>query len=396
MMTPEDILRRAAALCDDDGYPRFTDAEMQRRRQALLEGAAEHDVAQVLLVGIDRSGSAVQWITGWPASREAYVVVDANEPDAMFVQFFNHLPQAKQLAHQARVSWRGPSAVPTIVEELRRRGAPSNRLGVIGPMSAGLHKGLTAAGFEVVPLGALYTELRSLKSAEEIEWLRIGAALSDAGINAMCSGLRAGMTEWDLADLVERAYVPLGGTTHIHYFGVTPMAAPARANPGQYLSYRQVQPGDAVTLELSASFWGYTGQVLRTFAVEQEPSRLYRELHDAAELAFARILDVLADGTTPEEVMDAASVIEDAGFTTLDDLVHGYGGGYFPPVLGSRSRNHDPGGAAVVRAGMTLVVQPNVVTPDGRAGVQTGELVFVSADGVERLHSAPAGLIQVG
>ena len=396
MMTREEILNRAAGWCDEEGYPRFSDAEMQRRRQALLDAAAEHDVTQILLVGVDRSGSAVQWITGWPASREAYVVVDGNEADTMFVQFFNHVPQARQLAHQARVSWRGPSAVPTIVEELRRRGAPSKRLGVIGPTSAALHKGLTSAGYEVVPLGGVYTELRAIKSAEEIEWLRMGAALSDAGIAAMCSGLRSGMTEWELADMVERAYVPLGGTTHIHYFGVTPMAAPARANPGQYLSYRQVQPGDAVTLELSASFWGYTGQVLRTFAVEQEPSPLYRELHDAAELAFTRILDVLADGTTPEQVMAAAEVIEDAGFTTLDDLVHGYGGGYFPPVLGSRSRNHDPGGAAVVRAGMTVVVQPNVVTLDGRAGVQTGELVFVSADGVERLHTAPTGLLQVG
>ena len=28
-------------------------------------------------------------------------------------------------------------------------------------------------------------------------------------------------------------------------------------------------------------------------------------------------------------------------------------------------------------AGMTVVVQPNVVTPDERAGVQTGELLLV-------------------
>lgn len=392
----EDILSRAAAWCDDDGYPRFTDGEMQRRRQALLGAAAEQHVTQILLVGADRSGSAVQWITGWPVTREAYVVVDADEADAMFVQFFNHVPLAKLLANQARVSWRGPSAVPTIVEELRRRGGPSTRLGVVGPASAALHKGLTSAGYEIVPLGALYTDLRSIKSAEEVEWLRMGAALSDAGINAMCSDLRPGMTEWELADMVERAYVPLGGTTHIHYFGVTSMTEPSRANPVQYQSYRQVQPGDAVTVELSASFWSYPGQVLRTFAVEQEPSPLYRELHNVAELAFSRILDVLADGTTPEEVMDAAGVIEDAGFTTLDDLVHGFGGGYFPPVLGSRSRNHDPGGAATVRAGMTLVVQPNVVTLDGCAGVQTGELVSVTADGVERLHAAPTGLIRVG
>lgn len=395
MMPRDEITARIARWLDDDGYPRFSDAEMQRRRTALFEAAAQHDVQRVLLVGADRSGSAIQWITAWPVTREAYVVVDADEPDAMFVQFFNHVPLAKQIAKDARVSWRGPSAVDTIAEELRRRGG-SNRIGVIGPMTAPLSKGLRDAGFELVPMGADYVELRQIKSDEEVEWLRIGAALSDAGIAAMCSDLRSGITEHELADLVERAYVPLGGTTHIHYIAATPMTSAHRANPAQYQSYRRIQPGDAVTIELSAAFWGYAGQVLRTFAVEAEPEPLYAELHAAAQEAFTRIVGVLRDGTTPADVMQAAGVIEDAGFTTLDDLVHGYGGGYFPPILGSRSRNHDPGQAIDVRAGMTLVVQPNVVTTDGQAGVQTGGLVLVTRDGAEPLHGAPEGFLRVG
>jgi Xaa-Pro aminopeptidase len=48
------------------------------------------------------------------------------------------------------------------------------------------------------------------------------------------------------------------------------------------------------------------------------------------------------------------------------------------------------------RAGMTVVVQPNVVTPDETAGVQTGELLLVTADGAERLHAVPRGLHVVG
>ena len=40
---------------------------------------------------------------------------------------------------------------------------------------------------------------------------------------------------------------------------------------------------------------------------------------------------------------------------------------------------------------MTVVVQPNVVTPDHRAGVQCGELVLVTEGGVRHLHNAPAG-----
>jgi Xaa-Pro aminopeptidase len=42
-----------------------------------------------------------------------------------------------------------------------------------------------------------------------------------------------------------------------------------------------------------------------------------------------------------------------------------------------------------LQSGMTIVVQPNVVTPDASAGVQVGELVVVTESGYERLHAAP-------
>jgi Xaa-Pro aminopeptidase len=42
-----------------------------------------------------------------------------------------------------------------------------------------------------------------------------------------------------------------------------------------------------------------------------------------------------------------------------------------------------------LQAGMTVVVQPNVITPDQRAGVQVGELVLITDRGFERLHKAP-------
>lgn len=379
-----------------DGHPRFSHAEMRRRRTALLEAAAERGVSRLLVVGADRSGTGVQWLTGWPVTREAATIVDADHRDVLLVGFYNHVPQARELAVDADVAWVGPSAAASVTDELDRRGHGSGALGVIGPLRAATAEALASTGVEIVDLNPVYTRLRQVKSPEEVDWLRRGAALSDAGIAALTDGLRSGLSEYELCDLVERAYVPLGGTTHIHYFGVTPMSAPSRANPAQYPSARRVEAGDSVMLELSAAFGGYAGQVLRTFAVEADATPLYQDLHDVAESAFDAIASVLRDGTTPEEIVDAAAVIEEAGFTTLDDLVHGFGGGYLPPVLGSRSRDLDNAHAGPVRAGMTLVVQPNVVTPDGSAGVQFGELLLVTERGAERLHGAPRGLVRVG
>jgi Xaa-Pro aminopeptidase len=166
------------------------------------------------------------------------------------------------------------------------------------------------------------------------------------------------------------------------------------AVPAQFPSTRRVEKGDVVFAEISAAFWEHPGQVLRSFAVGEEPL-LYRELHAAAAAAFDAIAALLKDGAKPADVIAAAGVIEAAGFTTIDDLVHGYGGGYLPPILGSKSRPAGPIPEEPFKAGETVVIQPNVVTRDGRAGVQTGELVLVTAAGIERLHAVPRGFARV-
>jgi Xaa-Pro dipeptidase len=146
-----------------------------------------------------------------------------------------------------------------------------------------------------------------------------------------------------------------------------------------------------VVAEITAAFWDHPGQVLRSFALG-EPSKLYRDLHAAADAAFDAIASVLKAGATAAQVIEASGVIEAAGFTIIDDLLHGYGGGYLPPILGCRSRPAGPLPQEPFRAGQTVVVQPNVVTRDGKAGVQTGEMVLITAIGIERFHNIPRGL----
>lgn len=376
----------------DAEYPRFSPTEMERRRAALADLMAAHDLDQLVYCGFNRTGSAVQWLTQWPVTAEAVGVFSPGKADALFVQYFNHVPLARQLAERAEVAWGGESSISTAIAA---RGARTGRVGVIGPLPFDQYAVLAERYGPLVNLNKPYVRLRMTKSAEEIDWLRIGAALTDRGLLALRNGLEPGLTERQLGDLVERAYVADGGTKVIHYFAVTPMHAPARAVPAQFPSTRRVARGDVVVTEIAAAFWDYPGQVLRSFAVGVEPPPLYRALHETADAAFDAIAAVLKDGTTPAQVIAAAGVIEDAGFTTCDDLVHGYGGGYLPPILGSASRPAGPIADEPFRADMTVVIQPNVITKDGRAGVQTGELVLVTRDGIERLHTVPRGFVRV-
>jgi Xaa-Pro dipeptidase len=378
-----------------DSYPRFSEAEIERRRAALTRAMAARGAEHAVLYGANRSGSAIPWLTRWPVTREALCVFTPGERDLLLVDFYNHVPNATRIATEADVRWTGPNPNETAISELRRRGAAGRSVAVIGPLPHAAHLALGEVAGRVVEMSADYLRLRRVKSAEEISWLRVGCELTDRAVDALTAELRPGLSEHRLADICERAYVPAGGRTHIHYIGATPMAEPGLSVPAQWTSARRIEPGDAVSCEISASFWDYPGQLLRTFSVAAEPTPLYVELHEVAVAAFDAIVDRLHPGATAAELVAASAVIEEAGYTTRDDLVHGFVGGYLPPVLGSASRQLTSVPDFTLEAGMTLVVQPNVVTRDETAGVQTGELLLVTESGPERLHGVPSGLRRV-
>jgi Xaa-Pro aminopeptidase len=293
---------------------------MRRRRAAFGRELDRGGVSYGLVYGANRSGSAVSWLTGWPVTREALLVVAPEaEDDVLLVSFFNHVPQARRLS-ATRVEWAGPRVVATALDLMAARGRLPSRIGVAGALPFDQYRLLAAQVPDVVDLGPAYTGLRLVKSEEEMAALRRGAALTDAAIAALADALRPGATDHEVLARTEQAYTAQGGLHHIHYLGLTAMDEPALA---------------------------------------------------------------------------AAAVIGQAGFTAIDDLVHGFGGGYLPPVVPAPGRPVATPDFTLA-AGMTVVVQPNVVTRDGQAGVQTGELLLVTEQGPERLHAYPPGLQQLG
>src|SRR5436190_9202757 len=98
-------------------YPRFSSAEMARRRHAVEALLAEAGCEHLVFCGANRFGSAVQWLTGWPVTAEAAGVLTPGRRDALFVQHHNHVPQARRLAPDADVSWGGQSSIAAAIEE---------------------------------------------------------------------------------------------------------------------------------------------------------------------------------------------------------------------------------------------------------------------------------------
>src|SRR5262249_17993944 len=136
--------KRLQAIVDAE-YPRFSEAEMQRRRAAIDRLLDEAQCDHLVFVGANRFGAIVNWLTQWPATTEAVAVHAPGRRDVMFIHYYNHLPLAGRLAAETDVHWAGASAVASAIAELRRRGAKRDRIAVIGPIGAEQHALLSDA-----------------------------------------------------------------------------------------------------------------------------------------------------------------------------------------------------------------------------------------------------------
>jgi Xaa-Pro aminopeptidase len=383
------------AIVEQD-YPRFSTGELERRRALMAQAMEEEGVEHLVAYAAFYRGGPVHWLSDWLATTEAVLVFTPQRPDTIYVQYYNHLPQAREVMPDVDFRWGGESTIEAVIAGLNERGARAGRVGAVGLVPMHYDRALTAVFGPVRDLNRRYIGLRMVKSAEEIDRYRIGARMSDLAIEVMQRELRPGLDERDVGALIEGAYLPWGGTNIIHFLGITSMHDPKCFVPRQHATTRRLRKGDALSCEISASFFEHWGQVLRTFAIGEPPTPLYRRLHETAEEALDAIVGVLRPGAHVRELMVGARVIEAAGFTFYDDLVHGYGGGYLPPIIGSPTRENGPLPDLTLRAGMMLVVQPNVITRERTAGVQTGELLVITDSGAQSLHTAPRGLIEVG
>ena len=164
------------------------------------------------------------------------------------------------------------------------------------------------------------------------------------------------------------------------------MMEPDRCLPWQRVTSRTVTKGSVVITEITVSYWGYSTQIHRPFAIAQEPSPLYRDLFAVALECYENVRRLCKPGTTSEEIIAATSNIEERGFTTYDSVFHGERGK--SPELGTRSAWH-PLEPWTLKENMVHVIQPNPVTRDLKAGLQLGAAVVVKPDGGEPLHNYP-------
>jgi Xaa-Pro dipeptidase len=378
-----------------DGYPTFSAAEIARRHQAVRQALDRDNLSCLVLYGAGRFDSEIQYLSNWPGGREGFVILPLEGAPVLLAQLFNHVPMAEKLSLIADTRWAGAESVASVAEVLGSAAGPRARVALAGGLPFDAYERLR----DLLPEATFVNwnrelrQLRLVRSEEEIAFFHAAAELTDRSIERMAHGVRPGLREYELSALVESAYLEAGGYAGIHFMTSTSMREPHDLAfvPRQYQSDRVLQAGDALITEISGAFWGYSGQIHRTFFLS-EPTREWVDLHGAAEEAYATIEAVLRDGATVDQVLDAAECIDRSGYTIFDDLLHG--AHQYPPILKTRSTAHsNPAGDFVFRNGMVVTLQPQLTTLDRRIGLQFGETVVIRPDGVERLHRYPREMV---
>lgn len=381
-----------------EGELRFSDAEFARRFAQVRAMMEREGLAALLVYGNTAAYSDVQFLSDVRTSREAMLLFPLEGEPVLFVQYFNHVPDARRTGRVRDTRWGGESMAANVAEEVRRRGVAGGRLGLMGPVPwqqvEALRRGLPNALLR--DASVLTQQMRMVKSDEELTYLRRGAELSDRAIEVLEREARPGISEYELVALIESAYLGAGGQTHIHYLSTTSMRHPERCVPAQLPTGRVLQRGDVLITEISAHYHGYPGQILRPFTIGEPPTPSYQRLYDIAVEAFSRVAAAVRAGATAAAVLDAAESIDGAGYTICDDLVHGFGGGYLPPIIRTRQSGGTRTPSFTFEENMTIVIQPNVITADEQMGLQVGELVRVTRTGVESLHRYPMRFVRCG
>lgn len=397
-------------------YPAFSATEYERRYEEVRGVMAEEGLDALLVYGdsgtYHHDQANVHYLANYLGHGSAYVVFfaePAEDPTLLF-EISNHREFANRMSVLDDVRWGGVPMAETVADRVREGGAGGGRVGLVGRtvrdeklIPHGHYRRLRSElDGELVDATPAFEALRYVKSDEEIEFHRRGAALTDRALEALVEAVEPGATEYELKAALESAYVREGGNLFISFLSSSSMTdpRPGECVPWYEASGREVRRGDVVTTELSASYNGYPGQIHRPVAVGASPTDTYRDLFDVAREAYENIVDVLRPGNSPRDVLNAAAPIVESEYHIDDPYLHGFGTTLQPPFVGTAASNYWPGREDPVvagwefRANQTMVVQPNVVTEDGRFGLQLGAAVVVHDDGPEVLHDVPVEFIR--
>jgi Xaa-Pro aminopeptidase len=206
---------------------------------------------------------------------------------------------------------------------------------------------------------ALVTEMRTVKSPEEIAAMQQVIDLTCASLREAIAKVKPGMYEYELEALIEYGF-KIHGAEDVSFPSIVG-SGPNSTSPHYWENRRQMQDGDVAVLDVGADLHYYAADVTRTIPVNGKFSPAQREIYEIVYRAQEAAMQIVKPGVKFSQVhATAKKVIDDAGYGKF--FIHGTSHG-----LGLDT--HDPGKYDVLRPGMVFTIEPGIYIPENTNGI---------------------------
>lgn len=236
----------------------------------------------------------------------------------------------------------------------------------------------TAPGVQLRRATSVFTRLRAVKDAEEIEHLRLAAAAHDAGYRAARKILRPGITVADAGGQIVRAMLDAGSEEL------------AIVGSFHHLSNREFERDEIVDVDLwPGSHGGYRADSARNVFLG-EPTPAAERMYAATIRAYDAAIAAVRPGVPAESIhLACAEVMQDAGYEQVWKVGHGVGLAEIHefPLL-------QLGNTVPIEAGMVFTIDPGAFIAQNTP-IHIEDTVVVTERGCESMNAFPRDLLVI-
>ena len=336
-----------------------------RRLEALRDRFDSASVDGILISAPENR----RYLSGFTGS-SGFLVVTRDE--AVLATDFRYVEQAGQQSPDFPVQ-RVAGRITVLGEVIARMnvgrlGFESDHMSVTDHQALG--ESLQSAGPTLVATTGIVDELRAVKEPAELALIEKAVEIADTALGRIAPAVEPGTTEKYIAWEIEKAMRELGAEAIA--FDIIVGAGPNGALPHHKADDTVIQPGDAVVIDMGATYEGYRSDLTRTFAVG-EPDDKLRRVYDTVLGAQTAAEEAVRPGMEGQE-LDAVArdFIGEAGYGEY--FGHGLGHGvglavHERPRVASASQD-------VLEEGMVFTIEPGIYLP-GWGGVRIEDIVTI-------------------
>lgn len=380
---------KAARADDQDaaGLPRESQAkpitrdEYLQRQETARRLMGEARIDAVFLT----AGTTMQYFTGtqWGLSERMFALVfPAKGEFAWVTPAFEKGRALEQIKFGSDVrTWEeNDSPYQLVASILKDRGVVSGKLGIEETVKFVFSDGVAKAApaVKITSADPVTARCRQVKSAHEIELMRLANRITLKSFEIASKSLREGITHGEFGGKISGAHQQLGARG-----GALVLFAEYSALPHGTITPQKLKQGDVVLMDGGCSVEGYASDITRT-TVFGKPSDKHRRVWDIVKQAQAAALKAARPGVACEDVDAAArKVIVNAGFgPDYKYFTHRVGHGI--GMDGHEWTYLVRGNKTKLEVGMGFSDEPGIYIP-GEFGIRLEDIMVITENGAELL-----------